>query len=110
MTAQKESDGQFKYYTQRDAEKCCTGCNIFFGGEIRHIKECVFYPESLTEIYDKKDALVKSLQSKIEIYESEIQLLRDLIVEAREVIGYLSPFKTGKSYDFLEKTKDMVKR
>lgn len=36
-------------------EKCCTGCNIFFGGEIRHIKECFFYPESLTEIYDRKD-------------------------------------------------------
>ena len=35
-------------------EKCCTGCNIFYGGEIRHIKECFFYPESLTEIYDRK--------------------------------------------------------
>ena len=30
-------------------EKCSKGCVLFHGGEIRHTKGCVFYPESLTE-------------------------------------------------------------
>lgn len=38
------------------AEKCCAGCKMYYGGEIRHHKDCVFYPESLTSIYDKMDA------------------------------------------------------
>lgn len=33
-------------------EKCCAGCKMYYGGEIKHHKDCVFYPESLTSVYD----------------------------------------------------------
>ncbi|MFT3994766.1 MAG: hypothetical protein QM660_10690 [Dysgonomonas sp.] len=39
-------------------EKCCAGCKIYTGGEVRHLPECVFYPESLSRIYDEKDILL----------------------------------------------------
>ncbi len=41
----------------REASKCVTGCNYFDGGEVMHHKDCPYYPESLTKIYDDKDAL-----------------------------------------------------
>ena len=51
--------------------KCAAGCVKFYGGEIRHDKHCVFYPESRTEMYDilkvqdamKNDAIASTLQS-----------------------------------------------
>lgn len=33
-------------------EKCIPGCKHFHGGEIKHHKDCPFYPESLSRIYD----------------------------------------------------------
>lgn len=41
------------------SEKCQTGCMVFHGGEISHHKDCVFYPESLSE-------MMVSLQSENE--------------------------------------------
>lgn len=32
--------------------KCETGCMNYTGGEIKHHKDCVFYPESLAKMYD----------------------------------------------------------
>ena len=32
--------------------KCETGCMTFTGGEIRHHKDCTYYPESLSKIAD----------------------------------------------------------
>jgi hypothetical protein len=37
--------------------KCETGCISLEGNETRHHKDCVFYPESLTKMYD--DAMEK---------------------------------------------------
>jgi len=34
-------------------DKCCTGCMIFTGGEIKHHKDCPYYPESLSKMYDE---------------------------------------------------------
>ena len=33
-------------------DECEAGCKVFTGGEIRHHKDCIFYPESRTEMYN----------------------------------------------------------
>lgn len=35
-------------------EKCIAGCKTFYGGEKKHHKDCPFYPDSLSEYYDKR--------------------------------------------------------
>lgn len=47
-----------------ELKQCETGCGIFYGGERRHHKDCVFYPDSLSEMMDKKD---KQLASAVEV-------------------------------------------
>jgi hypothetical protein len=38
--------------------KCEAGCKVFYGGERKHHKDCVFYPESLTKVWhDTEDEL-----------------------------------------------------
>jgi hypothetical protein len=55
-------------------KKCCTGCNHYEGGESSHLKECDFYPESLTRINDQKIAQLEFL----------IKEARDLLFEYKE--------------------------
>lgn len=40
--------------TSREAvePKCEAGCTSFYGGEKRHRKDCAFYPESFSKMYD----------------------------------------------------------
>jgi hypothetical protein len=33
-------------------DKCEAGCKVFYGGEIRHHPDCIFYPESFSKLYD----------------------------------------------------------
>jgi len=33
-------------------DKCRVGCKVFTGGEIRHHRDCVFYPESFSKMFD----------------------------------------------------------
>ena len=33
--------------------RCETGCQHHTGGEVRHHKDCVYYPESITKIFDE---------------------------------------------------------
>lgn len=35
-------------------EKCIAGCKTYYGGEKKHHKDCPFYPDSLSEYYDKR--------------------------------------------------------
>lgn len=49
--------------------KCETGCKHFTGGEIRHHKDCMFYPESLTRMLDQALA-------RLEERDAEIALLK----------------------------------
>lgn len=38
--------------------KCEAGCQVFYGGEVRHHKDCAYYPESITKMFDEaKDRL-----------------------------------------------------
>jgi len=41
-----------KYFPAVAEIKCETGCKAFTGGEIKHHKDCYFYPESFTKMYD----------------------------------------------------------
>ncbi len=36
----------------KEEEKCVAGCKTFTGGEKKHHKDCPFYPQSLTRIYE----------------------------------------------------------
>lgn len=38
--------------------KCQAGCQVYTGDEVRHDKNCIFYPESFTKMYD--DLLYKT--------------------------------------------------
>ena len=44
--------------------KCVAGCKAFTGGEIRHHKDCPFYPESLSKILDDIKTKNKKLMNK----------------------------------------------
>ncbi len=35
-----------------DTLHCVTGCKHFYGGEVRHHKDCPYYPESFSKMYD----------------------------------------------------------
>lgn len=37
---------------------CEVGCNYLSGGDIRHIKTCPNYPESLSELLDKSNEMI----------------------------------------------------
>ena len=33
-------------------DKCQAGCKIYSGNEVKHHKDCIYYPESLSKMYD----------------------------------------------------------
>jgi len=40
-------------------DKCEAGCKAFTGGEIYHHKDCVFYPNSMSKMFDDAKATIK---------------------------------------------------
>ena len=46
-------------------DKCEAGCKVFTGGEIRHHPDCVYYPESLSKMYDDKDKRIAELEVRL---------------------------------------------
>lgn len=56
-------------------EKCEAGCMVFDGGEVKHHRDCVHYPESLTKLWhdteeelnDKIEGLEADLESAVEV-------------------------------------------
>lgn len=63
-------------------KKCVAGCKIFTGGEIRHDKNCPFYPESLTRLCDDMKEKILRLGRLIAMQDSligeQIEMLFDL--------------------------------
>lgn len=47
-------------------KECQAGCKAFTGGEIRHHKDCVFYSESFSEMYDNVVEQNAQLRKEIE--------------------------------------------
>lgn len=42
---------------------CEAGCQVFYGGEIRHHKDCVYYPDSLSQLIDEQKSKIRELES-----------------------------------------------
>jgi len=36
-------------------QNCVMGCKNFTGGEVKHHKDCPFYPDSLSKYYDEME-------------------------------------------------------
>ena len=47
-------------------KKCETGCKVYTGGEVKHHKDCIFYPESFSKMYDDLKVENKELKDKLE--------------------------------------------
>ena len=39
--------------------KCANGCKHFYGGEIKHHKDCQYYPDSMSKNFDEMLRLLK---------------------------------------------------
>lgn len=52
-----------------ESKKCVAGCMRYDGGEVKHHKDCVYYPESLSKMYD--DLLSQSTPLTEDNYEVE---------------------------------------
>ena len=64
-----------------DDMKCEAGCKVFYGGERKHHRNCVHYPESLTKLWHDTEAG----------YLAEIERLRYVLEGVRAAI------KTGRN-------------
>ena len=49
-------------------KKCVAGCKSFEGGEIRHHKDCSFYPESFSKMYDDLKSKSYTEQEVIDLF------------------------------------------
>ena len=46
--------------------KCIVGCKAFTGGEIYHHKDCPFYPESMSKMFDDAKQQLKEANKQTE--------------------------------------------
>lgn len=60
--------------------KCVASCKAFTGGEIKHHKDCYFYPESFTKMYDDEKKKNKKMQRDIKriIVEIQAEMLKNV--------------------------------
>jgi hypothetical protein len=56
-----------------EEDKCEAGCKHYHGGEIKHHKDCYFYPESISEMYDEMQTEHESFRTGIKRIIVEIQ-------------------------------------
>lgn len=73
-------------------QKCCAGCKTFSGGEIRHHKDCVFYPDSFTEMFD-------NAENKIE----------RLLAGYEQISNYTWPNTVNEAFETVEKLRDYAR-
>lgn len=67
---------------------CCAGCQHFHGGEVRHVKGCGHYAESLTkEFEDRISDLERQNQSLRDAQETHLQMISDLEAEVERLRG-----------------------
>lgn len=48
--------------------KCVNGCKHYYGGEIRHHKDCFYYPESFSKMYDDLERQQERSYSEEEVF------------------------------------------
>lgn len=112
---------------------CQAGCKYFSGGEVKHHKDCVHYPESFSKMYDdiyqqnkEKDAEIQRLTKEVEelkaslvderangriewerLQLSEITRLRELLERAKKELMMCATSKTQQLLADIEKeTRD----
>ncbi len=54
-----------KWFPALAEEKCIAGCKVYTGEEIKHHKDCPYYPESLSKMYDDLKIKNKKLIGKL---------------------------------------------
>lgn len=50
--------------------KCVAGCKMFTGGEIYHHKDCPFYEESFSKMYDMQEVTIDALKERVKELEA----------------------------------------
>ena len=75
---------------------CQAGCKYFSGGEVKHHKDCVHYPESFSKMYDdiyqqnkEKDAEIQRLTKEVEEYKVVVKNYDKIGSEKTETITSL---------------------
>lgn len=64
--------------------ECEAGCLKVTGGEVKHDKNCVFYPESYTKIRDNLEQQLKDCQSELENMTYRAKDYYDMIMKIPE--------------------------
>jgi len=62
-----------KWFPAVAPEKCVAGCKVYSGDEIRHHKDCIFYPESFSKRFDLLEKKHNDLRNDISTVITEIQ-------------------------------------
>lgn len=50
---------------EKQEEKCCAGCKSFTGGEMKHHKDCPYYPDSISKTFDLQSERIKELEEAL---------------------------------------------
>ncbi len=63
-----------------EEDACETGCKHFHGGEIKHRKDCYFYPESFSKMYDDEKQKNEDMKHDIKriIVEIQSEILKNI--------------------------------
>ena len=62
---------------------CVTGCKRYYGGEVKHHKDCPYYEGSISQIMDKQKGLLNKYMR---------------LVMSEEDVSYLSCINDGWNY------------
>ncbi len=66
--------------------KCLPECQKFTGKEIKHNKDCIFYPKSMSKMYDDLKKENKTLQLEYDGQDIKIERARQLLKEITKVL------------------------
>lgn len=92
-----------------EEDACETGCRHFHGGEIRHHKDCYFYPESFSKMYD--DLVEEHESFKIDIKRIMIEMSSEILKNIGKPNigkeGCLRRLRQLMERDFTKEPKDL---
>ena len=56
---------------EKETKSCAAGCVAYSGGELKHHKDCVFYPNSLSQKYDNSQSQLKEAVNFLYVDDNE---------------------------------------
>ena len=102
----------FRKQKSKSSDKCVMGCMHFTGGEIKHHKDCPFYPDSLSIRLDNAEAEVISLRNQLKQANLSPLNSKDNKTQAKEVkgakMGVEVPNDLKESKSWIDKLQDNV--